>query len=240
MLEEKLLTKYKNLILSKCPVCSKEMKFNPTCKSCFNKLTKTSEFIRCGVPLKYVDLDISVFEKTKDKNVTVQYKRKEIYTKIQKYINDLKQNILLGKGVLFTGGFGTGKSTLSMNIAKNALEYTKKVRIREFSEMVRISQTGMSIEDSSPADILQELIINDVYCIENLDWVYSKQNSDYVKMFFDNVISLAAKYSTVLIITSNMGIEDIKTEFNEHVYSVLHEICDIYSIPGSDIRQNKK
>lgn len=240
MLEQKLLLKYKNLTLSACPTCSKTMEFDPNCSICFEKVSRAQKYIQSGVPLKYIDLDLQVFTKHNvDKKINIQVKRNEIYTHTHSFIENIKQNINQGKGILFTGGFGTGKSTLSLNIAKYAIDSKAIVKVREFSEMVRISQTGLSIEDSTPCDILQELVNCDLYCIENLDWVYSKNNSDYVKMFFDNVVSLALKYSTSLIITSNMGIKDIKTEFNEHVYSVLHETCSIYEVPGSDIRQFK-
>ncbi|MCM1260589.1 MAG: ATP-binding protein [Staphylococcus sp.] len=242
MLEQKLLLKYKKLILSECPECSKVMDFSTDCKhNCFQKVIRAQKYINGGVPLKYIDLDISLFTKHHaDKSVNIQVKRNEIYTNICNFVNNLDKNLNLGKGVLLTGGFGTGKSTLSLNIAKSAIDKNAKVKVREFSEMVRISQTGLSLEDSTPSDILQEFINCDLYCIENLDWVYSKNNSDYVKMFFDNIVSLALKYSTSIVITSNMGIKDIKNEFNEHVFSVLHEICDIYNVPGSDIRQFKK
>ena len=240
MLEQKLLLKYKNLTLSNCSLCSKIMDFHSDCKICFSKVSKARQYIQSGIPLKYVDLNLEVFTKHHaDKNINVQVKRNEIYTHVLSFIENIQNNTNLGKGILLTGGFGTGKSTLSLNVAKAAIDKNIKTKVREFSEMVKISQTGVSIEDSTPCDILQELVNCDIYCIENLDWVYSKNNSDYVKMFFDNIVSMALKYTTSLIITSNMGIKDIKTEFNEHVFSVLHETCDIFNVPGSDIRQFK-
>lgn len=241
-LKNKLLLKYKNNILNQCEECSKNMNFSTSCKNdCYKKVCRAQIFINSGIPLKYIDLPISIFENHTKKTRIVKnvQLRKEVYDEVNKYISKLEENVNLGKGLLLFGGFGTGKSTLSMNIAKEAILLNKKVCVREFSEMVKISQSGYCIESEEPLDIFQEFINTDLYCIENLDWVYQKTNSDYVSMFLDNLISLASKYNISVIITSNMNDKDIKKEFNEHIYSVLHEICTIKDVPGEDIRLKK-
>lgn len=241
-IKNKLLLKYRNATFFECPECSKNMSFSLECKNkCFEKVNNAQMFINSGIPNKYIDLSLNVFNDytKKIKSINDKVNRNEVYESILEYIKTLEKNINIGKGILLFGSFGTGKSTLSMNIAKEAVLLNKKVNVREFSEMVKISQSGYAIDDNEPLDIFQEFVNSDLYCIENLDWVYQKNNSNYVSMFLDNLISLASKYNISLIITSNMTAKDIKKEFNEHIYSVLHENCIILNVPGEDIRLKK-
>lgn len=241
-LKNKLLKKYKNSVLIECPFCNEKMEFSPECKNgCWQKVNNALKFINAGIPNKYIDLPSEVFnEYTQKSNVQrVRFERQKVYEVYQEYIKNLFKNLENGKGFFLYGGFGTGKSTLSMNIAKKAIELGKNVVVREFAEMVKISQSGYAVENEIPLDIFQEFVNADLYCIENLDWVYQKSNSDYVSMFLDNLISFSSKYSIPVVITSNMSIKDIKSAFNEHIFSVLHENCIISNVPGEDIRLKK-
>lgn len=243
MFADKILDKYRYLLKTNCEICKNDNSYN-LCDSCFNKLLHAQKYINCGIPLKYIDLPINVFNNIVSDNKTISQtiinKRNLVYNNVANYINTLQNNINSGKGILFYGSFGTGKSTLSMNIAKYACDMNFKCKVREFSEIVKISQTGTEIDSENNCDILNEIVNCDLYCIENIEWVYNKLNSDYVKMLFDNVISLASKYSVALIITTNMKPIEINKKFNEHIYSVLHEICYVYEVPGIDIRLNNK
>lgn len=241
MFKEKILEKYKFLLKNSCNICKDSVNL---CQNCFDKLVSVQKYINCGIPLKYIDLPINVFNNIDSDNKTISNtifkKRNDVYNNVANYINNLQSNINNGKGILFYGGFGTGKSTLSMNVVKVACDMNFKCKVREFSEIVKISQTGTEIDNEDNCDILNEIVNCDLYAIENIDYVYVKKESDYVKMLFDNIMSLANKYSVSLIITTNMKPIEINKKFNEHVYSVLHEICYIYEVPGIDIRLNNK
>ena len=242
MFQDKILEKYKFLLKQACNICKNDN--NSLCNSCFNKLLHAQKYVNSGIPLKYIDLPINVFNDIETSNKTISQtiinKRNNVYNGVINYINSLDSNINSGKGLLFYGSFGTGKSTLSMNVAKYACDKNYKCKVREFSEIVKISQTGTEIDSENTCDILNEIVNCHLYAIENIDYVYAKKESDFVKMLFDNIISLANKYSVSLIITTNMKPIDINKRFNEHVYSVLHEICNIYEVPGIDVRLNKK
>ena len=242
MFQDKILDKYKFLLKSNCQICKN---LDELCQNCFNKLLNAQRYINSGIPLKYIDLPLDVFNKNVNENnktvsETIIKKRNDVYNNVVNYINNIQFNINSGKGILFYGSFGTGKSTLSMNIAKIACDINFKCKVREFSEIVKISQTGTEIDSEQSCDILNEITNCDLYCIENIDYVYAKKESDFVKMLFDNIISLANKYSISLIITTNMKPIEMNKRFNEHVYSVLHEICNVYEVPGLDVRLNSK
>lgn len=241
--KNKLALKYKNQIIAQCSDCCAIGNFSSDCKNgCFEKVEKGIGYINAGIPTKYIDLSLKAFNEYTKKSKTVELitRRNRIFEAVQDYLKNLELNLNLGKGFLFFGNFGTGKSTLSMNIAKACIDAGKIVGVREFSEMVKISQSGFEIGEEIEIDIFQEFLSCDAYFIENLDWVYQKNNSDYVSMFLDNLVSLAFKYNISLIITSNMSDKDIKKNFNEHIYSLLHENCQMFDVPGEDIRLKKQ
>lgn len=241
MFQNKILEKYKFLLKNNCNICKDSINL---CQNCFDRLVNAQKYINCGIPLKYIDLPINVFNNIDSDNKTISQtiinKRNNCYNSVINYINSIQININNGKGLLFYGSFGTGKSTLSMNVVKVACDMNFKCKVREFSEIVKISQTGTEIDSEDNCDILNEIVNCDLYAIENIEYVYNKSTSDYVKMLFDNIISLASKYSVSLIITTNMKPIDLNKKFNEHVYSVIHEICQILEVPGLDVRLNKR
>ena len=229
-------------VISQCPTCSAKNDFVIGCQNkCFEKVEKGRNYINAGIPTKYFDLALEVFNDytKKSKSVDLMNKRNNIYKATKDFLDNLELNLNFGKGFLFFGNFGTGKSTLSMNIAKACVDLGKTINVREFSEMVKIAQSGYEIGGETEIDIFQEFLNCDAYFIENLDWVYQKNNSDYVSMFLDNLVSLAFKYDISLFITSNMSDKDIKNNFNEHIYSLLHENCQMFDVPGDDIRLKK-
>ena len=237
----KIFEKYKNLILSQCKVCSKTMSISYDCKNkCREKIENAVKYIQAGIPLQYINLDHSVFpEGVETSTMLDKVKRKDVYKSFLKYYDNLEKNIWQGKGLLLTGGHGTGKTTLSMSIHKKACDLGKKSIVREFAEMEYISRNRTELGTNEECDIFNELVNCDIYGIEDIDWVYQKSKSDYVYMFLDNIVSLAYKNNIPLIITSNMSIKKIGENFNEHVFSLLHETCEIWEIPGKDIRLKK-
>ncbi len=239
----KIFEKYKNFTISKCKICSKIVngEISIDCKSkCREKLEKALKYIEAGIPTQYFDLDPDVFPEGVDTATMLdKVKRKDIYKNFQIYYKNLEENMWKGRGLLLTGGHGTGKSTLSMAIHKKACDLGKKSIVREFAEMEYISRNKTELGTNEECDILSELVNSDIYGIEDIDWEYQRNNSDYVCMFLDNIITLAYKNNIPLIITSNMSIKDIGKNFNEHIFSLLHEICDILEVPGKDIRLKK-
>ena len=201
------------------------------CDKCYKHLENVKRYIECGIPLRYFDLDIEVLNNTKNIVNRQQYQLKiRLYNGVKEYINNLELNFAQGKGILVCGDTGTGKTTALMNIAKAACNKGKNIQVVYMSELIRDLFNDNSILDS--------MSNYDALFLENIENVYIKRDSNYVDTVIDTLFSLSIKYNIPLFITTNLSQKQLKDKFSTHAFSLLHEICDVYSIEGIDIRKN--
>ena len=201
------------------------------CDKCYKHFENIKRYIECGIPIRYFDLDIEVLKSKKniiDKN---QYILKmNLYKNVKAYIENLNVNFAQGRGILICGDIGVGKSTAIMNIAKAACDLGKNISVVYMSELINDIFNGKSILDT--------ISTQDGLFIENIESVYIKRDSNYIETVIDSLFSLSIKYSVPLFITTHFTQMQLKDKFTPHAFSLLHEICDFYSLEGIDIRKN--
>lgn len=200
------------------------------CDDCYKHLQQVKKWIEAEIPIRYYNLDLEVL---KSKNTILnkkQYMLKlELYENIKKYISQLDLNFAQGKGILILGDFGTGKTTALMNIAKEACNTNKNIKVLYMSELIEnIYNNKFSVSDISDLSAV---------FIEDLEHVYIKRDSNYVDTVLDSIFTLSIKYNIPLFITTNYNKQQLKEKLSPHAYSLLHEICDFYSLEGIDLRQ---
>lgn len=201
------------------------------CDNCYKHLENIKRYIECGIPLRYFDLDIEVLNNTKNIVNRQQYQLKiQLYKGVKDYIQNLELNFAQGKGILICGDTGTGKTTALMNIAKAACNINKNIQVLYMSELIRDIFNDNSILDTMSS--------YDALFLENIENVYVKRDSNYIDTVIDTLFSLSIKYNIPLFITTNLSKTQLKDKFTPHAFSLLHEICDVYSIEGIDIRKN--
>ena len=201
------------------------------CDKCYNYLQNVQKWIEAGIPIRYFDLDLEVLKnKSAIKNKQQYMLKLEIYNNVKKYITNLEINFAQGKGILICGDFGTGKTTSMMNIAKEAVNKGKNIEVVYMSELIDRIYNGNSIIDKIPN--------LDAAFIEDFTNCYVKKDSNFVDTIIDSILSLSIKYNTPLFITSNLDIHQLKDKLTPHAFSLLHEICDFYSLDGIDFRKS--
>ena len=200
------------------------------CDKCYQHLQNVKHYIECGIPLRYFDLDLEVLRDTGNIVNKQQYMLKmQLYNNIKNYIKNLDLNFAQGKGILICGDMGTGKTTALMNIAKEACNKNKNIQVVYMSELINDIFNGRSIIDNMS-------YFDGIFC-ENLEHVYVKKDSNYVDTVIDTLFSLSIKYNIPLFITTNLTVSQLKDRLTPHAFSLLHEICDIYSLEGIDVRK---
>lgn len=201
------------------------------CDHCYNHINKVQKWIEAGIPIRYFDLDLEVL---KNKNTILnknQYMLKlELYNNIKKYIENLDLNFAQGKGILICGDFGIGKTTALMNIAKEAVNRKKNIEVTYMTELIERIYNGNSI--------INEIPNLDAIFIEDFTNCYVKKDSNFVDTIIDSILSLCIKYNVSLFITSNYDKQQLNDRLTPHAFSLLHEICDFYSLEGIDFRKS--
>lgn len=201
------------------------------CDNCYKHIQNVQKWIEAGIPIRYYDLDLEVLKNKKAIVNKDQYMRKiELYNNIKKYIANLDLNFAQGKGILIFGDMGTGKTTAMMNIAKEAVNRNKNIEVVYMSELIDRIYDGNSVIDAMPN--------LDALFIEDFTNCYVKKDSNFVDTIIDSILSLSIKYNIPLFITSNFDKQQLKDRLTAHAFSLLHEICDFYSLDGLDVRKS--
>lgn len=200
------------------------------CDECYEHLQKVRNWIKAGIPIRYYNLDLEVLKQKNNIVNKQQYMLKiNLYNDIKNYINNLELNFAQGRGILIFGDFGVGKTTALMNIAKEACNKDKDVKVVYMSELIDDVYNNKSIISEMPN--LSALFI------EDLEHCYIKKDSNFVDMLLDSIFTLSIKYNIPLFITTNFNKQQLKDKLTPHAFSLLHEICDMYSLEGVDIRK---
>lgn len=201
------------------------------CDNCYNHINNVKKWIEAGIPIRYFNLDLDILKDKKTILTKQQYMLKlELYNNVKKYIDNLDLNFAQGKGILIFGDFGIGKTTTLMNIAKEACNRNKDIKVYFMSEIVDNAYKGNSI--------ISEMRDLSAIFIEDIEHCYVKRDSTFVDMLIDSIFSMSIKHNIPLFITTNYTKQQLKDKFTPHCFSLLHEICDFYSIEGIDVRQN--
>lgn len=159
------------------------------------------------------------------------------------YLDELDANIEAGKGIWFMGGTGTGKTTLGMLIAKEALAAGKTVGVYFTPKLLnRIRQTYQEAEsEDAYGQFFNRVTSVDLLYIDDLG---SERHTDWVVEQLYAVINERYENQRPLIVTSNAdndvideGPKKLKEQIGSRTVSRLIEICgDPLPLFGDDHR----
>lgn len=159
------------------------------------------------------------------------------------YLDDLDANIEAGRGIWFMGGTGTGKTTLGMLIAKEALAAGKTVGVYFTPKLLnRIRQTYQEAEsENAYGQFFNRVTSVDLLYIDDLG---SERHTDWVVEQLYAVINERYENQRPLIVTSNAaddvideGPKKLKEQIGSRTVSRLIEICgDPLPLFGEDHR----
>jgi len=159
------------------------------------------------------------------------------------YLEELDVNIAAGKGLWFMGSTGTGKTTLGMLIAKEALAAGKTVGIYFTPKLLtRIRQTYQEAENEDAyGQFFNRVTSVDLLYIDDLG---SERHTDWVVEQLYAVINERYENQRPMLVTSNAdddvvdeGPKQLKEQIGSRTVSRLIEICgDPLPLFGEDHR----
>ena len=159
------------------------------------------------------------------------------------YIQNLDENLARGKGLWFMGGTGTGKTTLGMLIAGEALKAGKTVGIYFTPKLLtRIRQTYQEAEHENAYTRFFERVTSvDLLYIDDLG---SERRTDWVVEQLYAVVNERYENQRPMLITSNAkgeivdeGQQQLEDQIGRRTISRLIEICgDPLPLFGPDHR----
>lgn len=158
------------------------------------------------------------------------------------YVENLDENLKAGRGTWFMGGTGTGKTTLGMLIASEALKRGKAVGIYFTPKLLtRIRQTYQEAENEDAyGQFFRRVTSVDLLYIDDLG---SERHTDWVVEQLYAVINERYENQRPMLVTSNAegdvdkGQKQLEDQIGRRTVSRLIEICgDPLPLFGADHR----
>src|SRR6476659_4135911 len=195
--------------------------------------------VASAIPARYrgVSFDrppVSDMARDMEKRIAVMHARD--------YVDNLDENIAAGRGVWFMGGTGTGKTTLGMLIAKEALAAGKTVGIYFTPKLLtRIRQTYQEAEsEDAYGQFFDRVTSVDLLYIDDLG---SERHTDWVVEQLYAVVNERYENQRPMLVTSNAegdvdtGQQQLEDQIGRRTVSRLIEICETpLPLFGSDQR----
>ncbi|MCM1315099.1 MAG: ATP-binding protein [Alistipes senegalensis] len=158
----------------------------------------------------------------------------ELRYRAEKFVENFDIFYQKGKGLLFYGGVGTGKSYMAACIANALVEREKSVLMTDFAT---ISAAVSGIYDKQG---YYESLNN--YSLLILDDLASERDSPYMHEIVHKVINSRCDAGLPMIITTNLTEDDIfkpnkKFLHDQRIFSRITSKCVILEVTGPDLRQ---
>ena len=160
-------------------------------------------------------------------------KNQKISTVARHYVENFDEMRKYGKGLLFYGQVGTGKTFISACIANALMDKGYPCMVTNFARLTNKLQ-GMFEGKQEYIDSLNRfnlLVIDDLA---------SERDTEYMGEIIHNIIDARYRNKKPLIVTTNLTSEELKHPADvrkQRIYSRLFEMCIPIEVKGNDRRK---
>lgn len=152
-----------------------------------------------------------------------------------KYVENFEQMRGKGKGLLFYGTVGTGKTFISCCIANALIDKGYACLVTNFARLTN-TITGMYDGKQDYIDGLNK------FALLVIDDLASERDTEYMGEIVQNIVDARYRSGLPLIITTNLTNEELKHPAEmrkQRIYSRLFEMCIPIEVKGKDRRKEK-
>lgn len=151
----------------------------------------------------------------------------------QRYVENFPKMKAKGKGLMFLGGFGTGKTFLAACIANALLDEGFSVLMTNFPRLINTIH-GMREGKQEYIDSLNK------YSLLIIDDLGVERQSEYVAEIVQNIIDSRYRAGLPVVITTNLSPNDFRETQDiakSRLYSRISEMCLPLIVNGVDRRK---
>jgi len=225
-----------------CPVCHGSgwapAEVEGTVRRCDCQTTLRIEQLlaRAHIPARYKDCDL-------DGYAPLNQSQKNAKMLVQKFLKNYPPLDEKGRGILFIGSCGVGKTHLAVSLLKHVI--TKKGDsglFYDFRDLLReIQGTWNSDSQTSEIEILRHVTDAKVLVLDELG---ANKPTSWVRDTVAHIINSRYNERKITIFTSNFpdkpvreGEETLTDRIDTRLRSRLYEMCHTIEIQGRDFRQ---
>jgi len=166
---------------------------------------------------------------------SIQRSHPHVLREVRLFCGSVSDQLANGRGMWFTGDFGTGKTTLAMLISKAAMEADRTVAIYSLPRLLALLRDTY---DDDAQFSLNELI--DRLCsvdLLHIDDVGAEQSSAWVLEQLYTIVNTRYEDGRALVLTTNLGQEGLVEQIGPRTVSRIYEICGMpLPMHGTDHR----
>lgn len=159
----------------------------------------------------------------------------KISTVARNYVDNFKEMRKKGKGLLFFGNVGTGKTFTAACIANALIDKGYPCLVTNFARLTN-TISGMFEGKQNYIDSLNN------YVLLVIDDLASERDTEYMNEIVMNIIDARYRSGLPLIVTTNLTaneLKDPKEVRKQRIYSRLMEMCVPIEVEGQDRRKEK-
>ncbi len=212
-----------------CPTCLKEgFYFWPDKDTrvecdCRQQLQLYKHYLNAGIGALYQRLDWDDYIGDDD-TVTVA----------SAYLDNAKQMVSRGIGLILLGGYGVGKTLLATLILKNLLHAGHQVFSTTFAGMIEMFTAGWNSEEEKNF-FVERVKKSEVLLLDDIGKEFRSKNN-LAESTFDSVLRSRVQEGRPTFITTNMSVEDMRAGYGSAVLSLIMETSVMHEIEGTDYR----
>ena len=187
-----------------------------------------AKLFQAGIPRAYWDIEWKDF-------VGDQSAR----NKVKKYCEMFSEALEHGQGIIFSGKHGTGKTALSVLIAKHAIQKGHTVKYIPVAKI--IDMIMQSFDDKQFKENLQIVMERtELLILDDLGKEYvgvKKQLNPMVQLTLDSALRERLNRGLVTIASTNLQPDAIQRTYGDSVFSILLGVCKFVEVTGEDYRR---
>lgn len=220
-----------------CPICEDRGEVLGKMCTCKKQLIKNLRYHSSELEQKleeenFETFNLDVFEGTAQKLMTSYYKEMKYYA----------ENFQPGhsSSYYFTGPVGTGKTFLCSAIAKEILDQGFTVIYKTAASVlkeIRDFHYAPFGKEEEYREKYEDLLDVDLLIIDDLG---TEHSNDQSKSFLFNLLNERINRNKQTIISSNLGLDDLKNYYDQRIYSRIVGSFETIIFTGKDLRLSNK
>ncbi len=160
---------------------------------------------------------------------------------VRRYVRTISEQLDAGQGMWFTGGVGTGKTTVAMLISRAALDADRSVAIYSLPRLLaQLRATYQDDAQYSLNELIERLSAVDLL---HVDDVGAEQTSPWVLEQLYSIVNTRYEDGRAMLVTTNLITREdqdrpLREQIGDRTVSRLWEMCgDPQFMDGSDQRR---
>jgi DNA replication protein DnaC len=155
--------------------------------------------------------------------VSIERASPVVVREVRSYVSAISARLAEGRGIWFTGGVGTGKTTLAMLVSKAAMEAHHTVAIYSLPRLLgMLRDTYDDGSEYSLTDLVDRLCSVELL---HIDDVGAEQTSPWVLEQLYTIVNTRYEDGRAMVLTTNLDGEELERQIGPRTVSRIYEMC---------------